>query len=260
MGHVFLGTTLGGRRVAVKVIRPDLTQDPQFKARFAREIEAARKVNSFYTAPVVDADPPWMVTAYIPGPSLHSHVADHGPLPENALRRLGAGLAEGLLSVHAAGLVHRDLKPANVIMVEDGPRIIDFGIARAVDASALTAHGTIMGTFTYMSPEQVRGELAGPKSDVFSLACVLAFAATGHSRFEAPTLPAIVHRVLNTEPDLTGVPPSVCALIVHCLAKDQAGRPTVAAVLNELTQPAPARKASLPPATRVPSPRDTVSE
>jgi WD40 repeat protein len=228
MGRVFLGVSRGGRKVAVKVLRTDLVTDAEFRARFAREVAIARTVNGFYTAPVVDADPeatpPWMVTAYVQGPSLAAAVADRGPLSELEVRDLAAALAEGLVSIHAGGLVHRDLKPANIILAADGPRIIDFGIARAVGASTMTAQGTIIGTFTYMSPEQVRGFAAGPESDVFSLGSVLVFAATGHGPFEAESLPAITHRILSEPPDLTGLPESLRDLVEGCLTKDRGTR------------------------------------
>jgi serine/threonine protein kinase len=170
--------------VAVKVIHTSLAAEPAFRARFRREAEAARRVGGFHTAQVVDADPPWIVTAYIPGPSLRDTVQEHGPLPPTSVLTLGGGLAEGLSAVHACGLVHRDLKPANVIVAADGPRIIDFGIVHAVDASTVTASGAVVGTPAYMSPEQARGDDAlGPASDVFSFGAVLAFAAmvTEHS-------------------------------------------------------------------------------
>jgi WD40 repeat protein len=228
MGQVFLGVSRGGRKVAVKVLRADLVTDAEFRARFAREVAAARTVNGFYTAPVVDANPdatpPWMVTAYVQGPSLAAAVAERGPLSEPEVRDLAAALAEGLASIHAGGLVHRDLKPANIILAADGPRIIDFGIARAVGASTMTAQGTIIGTFTYMSPEQVMGLAAGPQSDVFSLGSVLVFAATGHGPFEADSLPAITHRILSQPPDLTGLPEALHDLVARCLTKDRAKR------------------------------------
>ncbi|SIO90177.1 serine/threonine-protein kinase [Nocardiopsis sp. JB363] len=171
MGHVFLGKSLSGRLVAVKVVRPELADDPGFRRRFTTEISAARKVGGFYTAQVVDADPqgepPWMATAYIPGLSLRQAVNEHGPLPSASVAVLGAGLAEGLLAVHTAGLVHRDLKPANVILAEDGPRLIDFGIARALDATSQTHTSTVLGTAAFMSPEQALGKEVGPASDVF---------------------------------------------------------------------------------------------
>src|SRR5580692_2575725 len=178
MGQVFLGVSPSGRRVAVKLIHPVHAGAAQFRQRFAREIDAARRVGGFHTASVVDADPqadpPWMVTAYIDGPSLQEDVDRAGPLPTEGVRALGAGLAEGLAAIHASGLVHRDLKPGNVILAADGPRIIDFGIARAADATTgITTTGVVVGTVAYMSPEQIRGEVAGPASDVFSLGSVL---------------------------------------------------------------------------------------
>ncbi|MBO0773714.1 MAG: serine/threonine protein kinase, partial [Actinobacteria bacterium] len=183
MGQVFFGRSPGGRPVAVKFIREEFAHRARFRERFAREVDAARQVGGFHTALVVDADPhadpPWMATAYIPGPPLHEAVTEHGPLGEQALRMLGAGLAEGLAAIHACGLVHRDLKPANVILASDGPRIIDFGIARTQDSGRMTETGAIVGTYAYMSPEQVNGHRATPASDVFALGAVLAFAATG---------------------------------------------------------------------------------
>jgi serine/threonine protein kinase len=174
MGQVFLGVSRGGRKVAVKVLRADLVTDVEFRARFAREVAAARTVNGFYTAPVVDADPdaspPWMVTAYIHGPSLAAAVAERGPLSEPEVQDLAAALAEGLAAIHAGGLVHRDLKPANIILAADGPRIIDFGIARAAGTTTMTVKGTIIGTFTYMSPEQVTGLAVGPRATCSPLA------------------------------------------------------------------------------------------
>lgn len=238
MGQVFLGVSRGGRKVAVKVMRTDLVADPEFRSRFAREVAIARTVNGFYTAPVVDADPqatpPWMVTAYVPGPSLAAAVAERGPLSEAEVRDLAAALAEGLASIHAGGLVHRDLKPANIILAGDGPRIIDFGIARAVGASTMTAQGTIIGTFTYMSPEQVKGLAANAQSDIFSLGSVLVFAATGHGPFEADSLPAITHRILTEPPDLTGLPEPLRDLVTGCLVKDRAKRLTLDELLTRL--------------------------
>ncbi|GGR09467.1 WD40 repeat domain-containing serine/threonine protein kinase [Streptomyces netropsis] len=232
MGQVYLGTSPGGRKVAVKLIRAELAATPQFRTRFAREVDAARQVGGFHTAQVVDADPdaaaPWLVTAFIPGPTLRQVVAEDGPLEPDAVLRLGAGLAEGLAAIHRCGLVHRDLKPGNVIIADDGPRIIDFGIARAVDASSLTATGAIVGTYSYMSPEQIRADRAGPASDVFALGSVLAFAATGRSPFDAPTLLAVVQRILDDPPALGGLDGELRRLLVSCLAKDPAERPSVA--------------------------------
>jgi hypothetical protein len=245
MGQVFLGTSPGGRKVAVKLIHPDHANAAQFRERFAREIEAARRVGGFHTALVVDADPdadpPWMVTAYIQGPSLQDAVAGSGPLGTTEVRALGAGLAEGLAAIHASGLVHRDLKPSNVILADDGPRIIDFGIARAVEASTMTTAGVVVGTFAYMSPEQVRGDPAGPASDVFALACTLAFAATGRPPFGSESIPTVVYRITSEPPDLTGVPEEghLRQVIAACLAKTPVDRPSLVGILAGLTEPGP---------------------
>jgi WD40 repeat protein len=240
MGQVYLGISRGGRKVAVKVMRADLVADAEFRTRFAHEVAAARTVNAFYTAPVVDADPdaspPWMVTAYVDGPSLAAAVAQRGPLSEAEVRKLAGALAEGLAAIHACGLVHRDLKPANIILASDGPRIIDFGIARAVGAPTMTVQGTIIGTFTYMSPEQVTGSTAGPPSDVFSLGSVLVFAATGHGPFDAQGLPAISHKIISQPPDLTGLPRGLHDLLMGCLTKTPAKRPSLDALLTRLAE------------------------
>jgi WD40 repeat protein len=260
MGQVYLGVSRGGRKVAVKVLRADLVTDSEFRARFAREVAAARTVNGFYTAPVVDADPgaspPWMVTAYVPGPSLAAAVAERGPLSEPEVRDLAAALAEGLAAIHAGGLVHRDLKPANIILADDGPRIIDFGIARAAGTTTMTVAGTIIGTFTYMSPEQITGSPVGPPSDVFSLGSVLAFAATGRGPFDADTLPAITHRILSQPPDLTGLPGSLHDLLMGCLNKNQAKRPSLDELLTRLAGTGTSPEVPMPghPATLLATP------
>jgi Tol biopolymer transport system component len=240
MGQVFLGVSPSGRRVAVKLIHPVHAGQEHFRERFAREIEAARRVGGFHTAPVVDADPhadpPWMVTAYIDGPSLEEAVRRHGPLPPERVRALGAGLAEGLAAIHAHGLIHRDLKPGNVILAEDGPRIIDFGIARSVDSTGLTSTGAVIGTFSYMSPEQIRSDMATPSMDVFSLGCVLAFAVTGRPPFGSDTAAAIMFRIVGQPPDLAGVADAgVRDLIEGCLAKSPEDRLTVPAILAMVT-------------------------
>jgi serine/threonine protein kinase len=245
MGQVFFGRSPGGRPVAVKLIRYEYAHRQQFRARFAREVEAARKVGGFHTALVVDADPdadpPWMATAYIPGPSLDDAVAENGPLEVQAIRTLGAGLAEGLAAIHACGLVHRDLKPANVILAVDGPRIIDFGIARTQEAVEMTATGDVLGTFAYMSPEQVDGQPVGPASDVFSLGAVLAFAATGRNPFGADTIAGTVHRITKEPPDLHDVcmEGGLRDLIAACLAKEPPARPPLTDVLARLAGPWP---------------------
>ncbi|WKK22828.1 serine/threonine-protein kinase [Streptomyces olivoreticuli] len=239
MGQVYLAASPGGRKVAVKVIRPELAATPQFRARFAREVDAARQVGGFHTAQVVDADPgaesPWLVTAYIPGATLQQVVAERGPLAPDVVLRLGAGLAEGLAAIHNCGLVHRDLKPGNVILAEDGPRIIDFGIAHDQGAETMTRTGAVIGTYAYMSPEQIRADRAGPASDVFALGSVLAFAATGSSPFDATTVPAIVHRVTSEPPRLDGLFGGLRDLVTACLAKDPAERPSTADVLTRLS-------------------------
>src|SRR5579862_1759281 len=245
MGQVFLAETPGGRKVAVKLIHPSQTRNPKFRERFAREVEAARRVGGFHTAQVVDADPqadpPWMVTAYIDGPSLEDAVGAGGPLPPDRVRALGAGLAEGLAAIHACGLVHRDLKPGNVILAADGPRIIDFGIARTAGQPGLTATGALVGTLAYMSPEQVGGHPAGPASDVFSLGCVLAFAATGRPPFGADSAATVMFRIVGQPPDLAGLADDdLSELIAGCLAKSPADRPSVPAFLAMLTGSGPA--------------------
>jgi len=242
MGRVYLGLSPGGRPVAVKVIRADLAQDPEFRARFRREITVARKVSGLYTAPVIDADVdgevPWLATAYVDGPTLADAVREHGPLPVRAVLELAAGLAEGLNAIHAAGVVHRDLKPANVLLAEDGPRVIDFGISRAVEASALTHTGLVVGSPGFMSPEQAEGREAGPPSDIFSLGAVLAFAATGQGPFGTGSTPALVYRVVYSVPQLDEVPAEVRPLVERCLAKDPARRPTAADLLAGAAYPA----------------------
>ncbi|MHB1597105.1 MAG: serine/threonine-protein kinase, partial [Streptosporangiaceae bacterium] len=235
MGQVYLARSPGGRSVAVKVIREPLSADPGFRTRFAREIAAARRVSGIFTAPVVDADPdadrPWLVTAYVDGPSLAEAVEQSGPLPADLLVPLVAGLAEGLAAIHSAGLVHRDLKPSNVLLAADGPRIIDFGIARASDATALTHTGTIVGSPGFMSPEQAEGRPVGPASDIFSLGSVLTFAATGAGPFGSGQPSTLLYRVVHTRPATAGIPAPMRALIERCLAKDPAARPTAESVL-----------------------------
>ena len=235
MGEVYLARSPGGRLVAVKIIRPELAADRGFRARFAREAAAARTVSGVFTAPVVDADTeatrPWLATAYVPGPSLAEAVAQRGPLPPGLVLTLGAGLAEGLQAIHAAGLVHRDLKPSNVLLADDGPRVIDFGIARAADVSELTQTGMILGSPGFLSPEQAQGGAVGPPSDVFSLGSVLNFAASGEGPFGVGSVASLVYRVVNGEPNLSGVPEQLRPLIQRCLAKDPARRPTAGELL-----------------------------
>ena len=237
MGRVFLGRSAGGRLVAVKLIHDGLAADPDFRARFGREVAAAKKVSGLYTALVVDADAdgptPWLATAYVAGPSLADAVVKAGPLPPVSVLSLAAGLAEGLVVIHAADLVHRDLKPSNVLLAEDGPRVIDFGISRAAEATALTRTGMVIGSPGFMSPEQAKGEEVGPASDVFSLGAVLVFAATGVPPFGSGLTAALVFRVVYDPPRLEDVPWQVRPIAERCLAKDPAQRPTPAELLTE---------------------------
>jgi hypothetical protein len=238
MGVVYLGRSPGGHTVAVKAVHPELADDPAFRRRFTTEVAAARRVGGFYTAQLVDADPdgdpPWLATAYIPGPSLHDAVRDHGPLPTDSVAALGAGLAEGLAAIHACGIVHRDLKPGNILLAADGPRVIDFGVARALDATSHTRSTAVIGTAAFMSPEQVRGERVGPASDVFAFGCVLAYAATGRSPFGDGPAVVVVQRIAYEDADLTGVPDSLADLVASCLAKEPEGRPTPEELLRRL--------------------------
>jgi serine/threonine protein kinase len=242
MGRVFLGTSPGGRKVAIKIVHPHYANDPGFRQRFAREVATARQVGGFHTAAVVDADPdadpPWMATAYIAGPSLADAVAERGPFEEAAVRELGASLAEGLIAIHDCGLIHRDLKPGNVILGDDGPRIIDFGIAKGADATTLTGSNTVIGTLRYMSPEQLHGHELTPQSDVFALGTILAFAATGHDPFQAATIPAVITRILHEPPDLDPLTGDLRAIIADCLAKDPGARPSPRDVLARFSRPA----------------------
>lgn len=252
MGAVYLARSRGGRIVAVKVVRPDLAEDAEFRERFRRETEAARAVGGFWTAAVIDADPdaeqPWLATEYVPGPTLHQAVGDHGPLPEHTVGSLAAGLAEALQAVHRAKLVHRDLKPANVLLGPDGPRVIDFGISRAMTASAMTATGMFFGTPGFFSPEQTVGEEVGPPSDVFSLGAILVFASTGSGPFGDDHTAAMLYRVVHSEPDLTNVPERLRPLLAASLAKNPAARPTPAGILDQIGDPSPQGDQWLPPA------------
>ena len=239
MGRVYLARSPGGRMVAVKVIRAQLAEDPGFRARFAREVVSARKVGGLFTAQVVDAnldDPiPWLVTAYVQGVPLSEAVEQHGPLTERSVLALAAGLAEGLIAIHAAGVIHRDLKPSNVLLAPDGPRIIDFGISSAAEATSLTGTGLMIGSPGFMSPEQAEGQTVGPASDIFSLAAVLTFASRGEGPFGAGETAALLYRVVHTKPNCDSVPDKIKPLIRKSLGRDPKRRPTAHQFLAELT-------------------------
>ncbi|MCK1818322.1 serine/threonine protein kinase [Streptomyces sp. XM83C] len=246
MGRVYLGRSAGGRTVAVKVVHPHFALDEEFRARFRREVEAARRVGGAWTAPVLDADPdapvPWAATAYAAGPSLAAATAEHGPLPVASVRALAAGLAEALAAVHALGLVHRDVKPSNVLLTLDGPLLIDFGIARATDGTAsLTSTGVSIGSPGYMSPEQILGKGVTGAADVFSLGAVLAYAANGEPPFAGDSSAALLYKVVHEEPDLGGLDGELRELAARCLAKDPAARPAPDEVARRLAPQGAAR-------------------
>ncbi|MGW7524925.1 outer membrane protein assembly factor BamB family protein [Streptomyces sp. NPDC054783] len=239
MGLVYLARSASGRRVAIKTVRTELAEDQLFRVRFTREVEAARAVSGFYTAAVVDADPraavPWLATAYVPAPSLEEIVNDCGPLPAQAVRWLAAGVAEALQSIHGAGLVHRDLKPSNVLVVEDGPRVIDFGIASGVSNTRLTMTNVAVGTPAYMSPEQAKDSRSVTgASDVFSLGSMLVFAATGHPPFHGANPVETVFMLLREGPDLTGLPDELRPLMEVCMQMEASARPTPADLQAQL--------------------------
>jgi serine/threonine protein kinase len=229
MGRVYMASTPAGRPVAVKVVRPELGEDQVFRARFRQEIQAAQRVHGLYTAQVLDADPaatpPWLVTAYVPGPSLQEAVSGHGPMPEAMAFQLVAGIAEALQAIHAAGVVHRDLKPSNVLLAPDGPRVIDFGIARALEATALTRSGMMVGSPQFMAPEQILDRPVTPAIDVFALGSLAAYAVLGRPPFGEGHTAAVSYRVLHGAPDLAGCPPQLRRLIERCLRKDAVARP-----------------------------------
>ncbi len=242
MGQVYLARSDRGRTVAVKLVREELAALEEFRQRFRQEVESARRVGGYWTAPVLDADTeaavPWVATGYVAGPSLQQVVGhDHGALPERSVRTLAAGLAHALQDIHAAGIVHRDLKPSNVLVTIDGPRVIDFGIARALETvtdGGLTRTGALVGSPGFMAPEQVRGDRITPACDVFCLGSVLAYAATGDLPFGTANsgVHALMFRIAQEEPDLEGVPEGIADLVRDCLKKDPAARPSLAAVLE----------------------------
>ncbi|WP_211285523.1 serine/threonine-protein kinase [Streptomyces thermovulgaris] len=236
MGRVYLSHTQGGRPVAIKVVRPELADDPDFRRRFRREVTAARRVRGAYTAELIDADvdgvPPWLATVYVPGPSLAEVVARRGPLPVPAVLWLMAGVAEALQAIHDAGVVHRDLKPSNVLLAADGPRVIDFGIALASDVTSHTATGATIGTPSFMAPEQAsEGEITAA-TDIFALGQTAAFAALGEPLYGDGPAVSVLYRIVNSEPDLSLLPEQLRPLLARCLATDPEERATPAEVVR----------------------------
>ena len=239
MGRVYLGRSAGGRTVAVKIVHPHFALDEEFRARFRREVDAARRVGGAWTASVLDADPgariPWVATAYAAGPTLTAAVTGSGPLPPATVRALGAGLAEALTAVHRLGLVHRDVKPSNVLLTLDGPLLIDFGIARATDGTAsLTSTGVSIGSPGYMSPEQILGKGVTGAADVFSLGAVLAYAATGSPPFPGDSSAALLYKVVHEPPALGDLTGELRRLTEACLDKNPSARPAPAEVAHRL--------------------------
>nr|WP_051837755.1 serine/threonine-protein kinase [Streptomyces sp. NRRL F-2580] len=236
MGKVYLSYTPGGRPIAIKVIRPEFSEDPEFRRRFQQEVRAAERVQGLYTAPVIDSDTegpqPWLATAYVPGPSLAHAVARHGALPVRSVLLLTVGVAEALHVIHGAGIVHRDLKPANVLLASDGPRVIDFGIARAADSTALTSTGVSVGTPAFMAPEQASAGTVTPATDVFALGQIAAFTAIGASVFGDGPSHAVLYRIVHEDPDLSALPEELRPVVTRCLSRDPADRPTLTEVIE----------------------------
>jgi hypothetical protein len=269
MGVVHLARSTSGMQLAVKVVHAEFARDPEFRGRFRQEVGAARRVSGAFTAPVVDADPeaerPWMATLFIPGPTLSDHVKRSGPMDPAQLRRLMAGLAEALRDIHRVGVVHRDLKPSNVLLAEDGPKVIDFGISRPKDSELRTETGKLIGTPPFMAPEQFRRPReVGPAADIFALGSVLVHAATGRGPFDSDSPYVVAYQVVHDEPDLTGLPVNLAPLVLRCLAKEPEDRPTPDELMRELRSVAasydtqafiPAQRASEKPSEPEPKPR-----
>ncbi|MEW2128808.1 protein kinase domain-containing protein [Streptomyces sp. NPDC005435] len=245
MGVVHMAHSTSGLKLAVKVVHAGYAENPEFRGRFRQEVAAARRVSGAFTAPVVDADPdavrPWMATLFIPGPTLAEQVKRNGPLDATQSRRLMAGLAEALRDIHRAGVVHRDLKPGNVLLAEDGPKVIDFGISRPADSELRTETGKLIGTPPFMAPEQFRRpKEVGPAADVFALGSVLVHATTGRGPFDSDSPYVVAYQVVHDEPDLTGVPEDLAPLVRSCLAKEPGDRPTPDELMRELRSTAAA--------------------
>jgi serine/threonine protein kinase/outer membrane protein assembly factor BamB len=239
MGVVHLARSTSGMKLAVKVVHAEFAKDPEFRGRFRQEVAAARKVSGAFTASVVDADSeaerPWMATLFIPGPTLSEHVKRNGAMSPAELRRLMAGLAEALRDIHRVGVVHRDLKPSNVLLAEDGPKVIDFGISRPKDSELRTETGKLIGTPPFMAPEQFRRPReVGPAADIFALGSVMVHAATGRGPFDSDSPYVVAYQVVHDEPDLTGVPENLAPLVLRCLTKEPEHRPTPDELMREL--------------------------
>ncbi|MET8988869.1 serine/threonine-protein kinase [Nonomuraea wenchangensis] len=239
MGVVYAGVAADGARVAVKVIHPGLAADPQFLARFVREVELLSRVRGRCVVSVLDADtgamPPWLATEFVPGPTLSTYVQQNAPLPPDRLLSFGVDIAEALTDIHRAGIVHRDLKPGNVILADSGAKVLDFGIARALDESGLTGTGALIGTPGWISPEQYRGDQADAAADVFAWGALMTYAATGRPPFGTGAPDVLAYRVMGVDPDLSGVPKEVRQLVRNALAKDRTARPPAQEVLAQLT-------------------------
>ena len=251
MGQVYLGRSAAGRLVAVKTIKSELAEEPDFRTRFGQEVAAARRVSGAFTAAVIaadsEADVPWLATVYVPAPSLSRLIQTCGPLPVAAVRWLAAGCAEALEAIHSVGLVHRDLKPSNVLVSPDGPRVIDFGVARAAERIQLTVSNGGPGTPAYMAPEQARDpRQATAASDVFSLGGTILFAATGHAAYQGQTVMDVLLRLATEPPDLTGLPWGLAGLVAACLERDPRSRPTTTAIIAQLSGTASLESPSLP--------------
>ena len=265
MGVVHLARSTSGLKLAVKVVHAEFAKNPEFRSRFRQEVAAARRVSGAFTAPVVDADPdaerPWMATLFIPGPTLSEEVKRNGPLPTEKLRRLMAGLAEALRDIHRVGVVHRDLKPSNVLLAEDGPKVIDFGISRPKDSELRTETGKLIGTPPFMAPEQFRRPReVGPAADIFALGSVLVHAATGRGPFDSDSPYIVAYQVVHDEPELTGVPPNLAPLVLACLAKEPEDRPTPDDLMRELRSVAASYDTqTFIPSRRVPEPADATT-
>ena len=238
MGVVYLGVAWDGSQVAVKVLRPELANDEEFRRRFGREVASLVRVKGAYTVRVIEADSqsstPFVVTEYAQGPSLSEHIDKNGSVSPDMLYGLATRLAEALTMIHEAGIMHRDLKPSNIILTDAGPKVIDFGIARRQDTTAMTQTGMMVGSMGFMAPEQISGH-PGPAADIFAWGVTVAYAAAGRSPFGAGNTHSVLYRIMYGEADIAAVPDGLRPLVEAALAKDPQGRPTAQQLLNQLT-------------------------